>query len=265
MGVLIAYGTDVYSHVGPSGSVSGWLSVGTSPVVAVPGRLPAHNDGILGIYTAANEVTAAFAVDLGIAKTPLFAAFFNHNITAPATVRVQASDSPNFGVLIVDVSVTLRTTYPNFWKDLRAVTPRTARYWRGSITGNAAALKLGEFVVGDADAIQSYQWDYTDSRQYLERQMGITDHGVLVRRKQAIRVRSREVRWVGPDTVEATLRAVSDRVGIIPGPVIFIPDDTDESDIWFLDWSDDYTATQVIENRQEVTMTLQEQSPGSLT
>jgi len=266
MAVLLAYGTDVYSFVGPNGSVSGWLSIGTAPSGAVPGAVPSHNDGILGIYSAANEVTAAFAVDLGAAKVPIFAAFFNHNITVPAAVRVQASASPNFGVLLMDVAVTLHTTNPNFWKDLRSVAPSGgARYWRGLVTGNSTAVKLGEFVVADADSLQSYQWNYTDIRDYLEHLKGVTDHGVRERVKQRIRIRARAVRWVGPDTIEAALRAVSDRIGVLPGPVIFIPDDTDESDVWFLDWQDTYTAKAVIENRQEVLLTLQEQSPGSLT
>lgn len=264
MSVLLAYGTDVYSFVGPSGSVSGWLSIGTAPTGAVPGSIPSHNDGILGVYSAANEVTAAFAVDLGVARTPLFAAFFNHNFGNPATIRVQASSGANFPNFALDVAVTLNAANPNFWKDLRN-TPVSARYWRGLVTGNPVAVKLGEFVVASAQSLQTYQWDYDDDREYLERKIGVTDYGVLIRRKQVIRVRSRTVRWVGPESVEAALRAISDRVGVLAGPVIFIPDDTDESDIWFLDWQDDYTAKQIIENRQEVRLTLQEQSPGSLT
>lgn len=254
MSTLLAYGPDLYSL-----AVSGWLSVGTSVTGTVPGVTPAHTDGVLGIYSQANEITAAFAVDLGSAKTPLFAAFFNHNITT-GIVKVQASNAVDFSALIVDLTVTAAPL--RFWQDLRAVTPRTARYWRALVTGNAAAVRLGEFVVADADVLQSYQWGYIDGADYAERVRGATPFGVLHRVKQGIKIRRRQVRWVGPDTVAAALQAVSDYVGVRPSPVICIPDDT-ATDIWFLDWPDMFKATQILDNRQSVELLLQEQSAGA--
>jgi len=215
---------------------------------------------MLGLATQANEITVAFAVDLGSALAPDLLGFFNHNITS-GVVRVQASNASDFSALIVDELVSVAS--PNFWKDLRAVTPRTARYWQGLVTGNANAVKLGELVVAQVTAIASYQWEYTDTRDYLEYNYGTTDLGALVRRKQNIVVRSREVRWVGPDTLAETLQAVSDYAGLFPGPVIFVPDDA-VNDIWFLDWPEDITRTQVIDNRQAVQIRLQEQSSGAL-
>lgn len=253
MSVLLAYGTQIPSL---SGAVSGWLSVGT----AASGTVPQHTDGMSGIATQANEITAAFAIDLGAGLAPDLMGFFNHNITS-GVVRVQASNSPTFSSLIVDELVSVAS--PNFWKDLRAITPRTARYWQGLVTGNANPVKIGELVLARVTAIDSYQWEYTDIRDYLEYTYGTTDHGALVRRKQNIVIRSREVRWVGPDTLAETLQEVSDYAGRFPGPVILVPDDA-VNDIWFLDWPEDIERGQVIDNRQEVTLLLQEQSPGAL-
>lgn len=255
MSVLLAYGSQNLSGIGVSGAVSGWLSTGT----AASGTVPQHNDGILGLCTRANEITVAFAVDLGSGLAPDLMGFFNHNITS-GVVRVQASNSPDFSSLIVDQLVTVAA--PNFWKDLRSITPRTARYWQGLVTGNANPVKLGELVVAQVTTIDSYQWEYTDNRDYLEYTYGTTDFGALVRQKQAIVIRSRQVRWVGPDTLAETLQAVSDYAGRYPGPVILVPDDT-VNDIWFLDWPDGIERGQVIDNRQEVSILLQEQSPGA--
>ncbi len=256
MSVLLAYGSRILSMRAPSGAVSGWLSVGT----ALSGTVPQHNDGVMGLATKANEITVAFAVDLGASLAPDLVGFFNHNISS-GIVRVQGSDINNFSSLIVDVVAT--AAQPNFWKDLRAITPRTARYWRGLVTSNANAVKLGEFVVATALAIDSFQWDYDEIRDYIEYTRGTTDYGVLVRQKQGFQIRAKQVRWVGPDTLAETLQAVSDDVGRRPGPVVLVPDDT-VNDIWFLDWTDGFERGQVIDNRQEVKILLQEQSPGVL-
>jgi hypothetical protein len=138
-----------------------------------------------------------------------------------------------------------------------------ARYWRGLVTGNANPVKLGELVVATVASIDCYQWDYDEIRDYLEYTKGTTDYGVLVRQKQGIVVRARDVRWVGPDTLAETLQAVSDYAGCYPGPVIMVPDDA-ASDIWFLDWQDEILRGQAIDNRQEIKISLQEQSPGTL-
>src|SRR6188508_1269045 len=103
MSVLLAYGSQILSA-----AVSGWLSVGT---LAANTSL-AHNDGVLGLGTQANEITVAFAVDLGSSQAPDLMGFFNHNITS-GVVKVQASDINNFSSLIVDVAVTPAS--PNFW------------------------------------------------------------------------------------------------------------------------------------------------------
>ncbi len=255
MAVLLAYGSQILSMRAPSGAVSGWLSVGT----VLSGTTIQHNDGVLGLGTKANEITVAFAVDLGQPVAPDLMGFFNHNITS-GIVRVQGSNINNFSSLIVDVTAT--PTQPNFWKDLRSITPRTARFWRGLVTANANAVKLGELVVAQVTALDCYQWGYDEIRDYLEYAYGVTDYGALVRRKQNIVVRSKQVEWVGPDATAEILQAVSDEVGRRPSPVICVPDDT-VNDIWFLDWPDEIERAQVIDNRQSVKILLQEQSPGA--
>jgi hypothetical protein len=257
MAVLLAYGPHLLSQ-----GTSGWLSVGTH----VPHTSGHHTDGILGLATEANETTVAFAVDLGFPRVPNIMGFFNHNITTGVT-RVQACSAATFDHLATDLLVSVSGSASlsgssNAWVDLRGVTG-SSRYWRGLVTGNAEPVRLGELVVATVLTVQSYQWEYTDTRDYLHRQQGTTDFGVLVRQPQAIVVRSREVRWAGDNTLADTLQRVSDYAGRYPGPVIVIPDDSDLTDAWFVDWPEEVTRMQVAVNRQECRLLLQEQSPGA--
>lgn len=266
MSVLFVYGLGLLSHpVGPSGApTSGYVPPAASMSVGTADRgYGAANviDGVAGIYSRANEITAAYAIDLGSVKTPQLAAVFNHNIDPVATVRVQASPSGDFSTLLADVAMT--PTQPSFWVDLRSLGV-SARYWRISVAGNTANVRVGEIVLGRTTEVQSYQWGYQDGFAYLERLRGSTDYGTLSRTKHNIKMRKREILFVGPDTVERTLRTINAYQSRSPWPVVFVPDDTG-SDVWLVEWPDDYTIKRVIENRREVTLPLVEQSPGLLT
>ena len=268
MSVLFVYGLGLLSHpIGPSGApTSGYVSPAASMSVGTADRgYGPENliDGVAGVYSRANEITAAYAIDLGSAKTPQLAAVFNHNIDPVADCHLQATASPSgdFSVLTADVPMT--PAQPAFWVDLRSLGV-SARWWRLSVTSNTANVKVGEFVLGRTTEVQSYQWGYQDSLAYLERMRGATDYGTLSRTKHGIKMRKREVRFVGPDTVERALRTIDAHQARSPWPVVFVPDDA-STDVWLIEWPDEYGIKRVIENRREVTLPLMEQSPGLLT
>lgn len=266
MSVLWVYGLGLLSHpVGPSGApTSGYVAPVASLSVGTADRgYGAANviDGVAGVYSRANEITAAYAIDLGSVKTPELAAVFNHNISGAATVRVQASPSGDFSTLLADVAMT--PAQPSFWVDLRSLGV-SARYWRLSVTNNTANVKVGEFVLGRTTEVQSYQWGYQDDLAYLERTRGSTDYGTLSRTKHGIKMRKRQVRFVGPDTVERTLRTIDAYQARSSWPVVFVPDSS-SPDVWLIEWPNEYPIKRVIENRREVTLPLLEQSPGLLS
>lgn len=248
--VLLAYGPFLLSRAGTP-----YLSVGT----LATGSALQFTDGILGHVTVVNEITAAFAVDLGSAKSPDIVGVLQHNITS-GIVRFQGSNVADFSALVLDEPVGVQET--RLWVDLRSLGSHAARYWRLLVTANANALRLGELVLATVVTMPGHQWDYTEATDYAEYSAGTTDYGVLVRRKQGFAIRSRSVRWAGPDRLAETLLAVSDYAGRYPGPVIWVPDDRD-ADIWMVDWPDDLQRAQVIDNRQELRLVLQEQSPGA--
>jgi hypothetical protein len=251
-GALISYGPQVLSF-----SKTASLQTGT----VLSGTVVGHTNGMLGIGTKANEITVGLKVDLGSSKTPDIAGVFNHNITS-GIVRVQGSDDPNFSSLITNVVMTVAS--PNFWVDLRLVFPRTARYWQITVTSNANAVKVGEIIIAQVSTHDFHQWEYTDLAQYPQMDYGTTPYGYMVRRRLGFKIRSRQVRYAGIDAIGERIQAVSDYAGRYPGPVIWVPNDT-VNDIWFLDWSDQLTRTQILDNRQEVkSFLLQEQSPGVL-
>lgn len=251
MSVLFAYGSQLLSH---RKTVA--LTVGTAE-----GTLANLTGDVLAEYAGAAEVTATFVVDLGSAQTPDLVMVANHNLSV-ATVALKGSNNSDLSSPVVDTTMTVGS--PNFWKDLRSISSRTARYWGIVITSNASAIKLGKIVIATVTSLQTYQWGYTNRDAYLEMLRGVGDYGVVHRTKLGVKVRAREVTFVGPHTVETTVRAISRHAGRNPGAVVMVPDDA-ETDAWFVDWSDGYRYKQVADNRREVGITIQEQSPGSFT
>lgn len=253
MSALIAYGDQLLSLF-----KTATVSIGTIETDAPIARM---TNGTMGQNVGFAETTAAGYVDLGVAQAPDFAAVFNHNFSG-ATVRVQASAATDFSVLIVNAVMTVAPG--RFWLDLRSLSPRTARYWRLHVAGNAYAVRFGEFVVFTAGSLRNHRWDYTDVRRYLQYTLGDSEYGANVREVLGTgHQRGRRALFWGPRDMAETIRAVSRFAMVWPGPVLLIPEETD-TDIWFLDWTDELAKVTDVDNFYQFEIELPEHSPGVL-
>jgi hypothetical protein len=136
-------------------------------------------DGDRDTEYRSTDVTGTKTVDfdLGAALEPMVFALMDHNLTAGATLRLQASSSPSFGVLIADLVVPIpldangvptgRLVY--YIRDLvngSLTAGYTARYWRISVLDAAntelilrwSEAYLGPWleaplIVGDEEAV----------------------------------------------------------------------------------------------------------------
>lgn len=232
----------------------------TVPIGTASGTLVNITSDDLYQYAGATGGTATFRVDLGSAQQPDLAGVFNHNLTG--TVRLLGSSNANLSSPSVDVA--MMVARPNFWVDLRALSGRNVRYWGVEVSGSTGAIRIGKIALATVVEVWAYQWGFTNRDIYLERAGGVTDLGVLHRQKMGIKVRARDVTLVGPQGVETTLRAIALHTAKQPGPVIAVPQ-SEENDIWWCDWQDGHSYKQLADNRREVALQLQEQSPGTLT
>ena len=116
------------------------------------------------------DVSGAKTVDfdLGAALEPQVFALMDHNLTAAATLRLQASSTSSFGVLLGDYAVAIPLVLGGpTGRLVYYITPTVAaRYWRISVTDAAnpeAILRWSEaylgpylelpLLVGDEDAV----------------------------------------------------------------------------------------------------------------
>lgn len=120
-------------------------------------------------------------------------------------------------------------------------------------------LQCGSVTV----SIGQHQWEWVDEVDYLERAIGSTDYGVTYRSKYNIAIRRRTVKFVKTETLMDQLRLLSYQAGLTGTPVTFTPDDEEPGTTWTLDWQDALEISRIIENREEITLVLQEQSPGA--
>lgn len=254
MSVLLSYGSSLYSQFRPPYVSLSTVSP-TTPIENLTNGMLAQN-----ISMAAAGAIAG-AVDLGSAQTPDVAAIGNHSFTPGLeVVSIQASDDELFSSLIVDVLAVVAV--PNFGVDLRAITPRTARFWRWRVTGALGTVQVGEFAVGAVDSVRTYSWGYTDTKVALFYEHGDNDYGALARTAQDIAVRARTATFRGPVAMADSFRAAGRHGQTRPGSMLFIPDDTDMSDVWFIDWDDSRTKNTLADSDLETEVRLQEHSPG---
>ncbi len=122
-----------------------------------------------------------------------------------------------------------------------------------------ARLVAGSFTVN----IGNHQWGFVDGKLYLEFSYGTGPFGVLFRKKQAISVRNRQVRFEKIDSVMEELRHLSLLAGTQALSVTFTPDVAVPGVFWIVDWPDNHLIERIIENRQAFTVVLQESSLGA--
>lgn len=120
------------------------------------------------------------------------------------------------------------------------------------------------FVVGSLTVnIGAHQWDFVNGTAYLERTLGVTPYGRLWRKRYGIAVRSRAVRFAKTYDLMQSLRQLAIAAATTARPVTFYPDVGDLGTSWVIDWPQQTTFETVIENRQELRVTLLQQSPGA--
>lgn len=127
------------------------------------------------------------------------------------------------------------------------------------ITTSDAALAVGAYTV----AIGAHQWEILDGRISFERSIGTTEYGTSYRQPYGIKARHREVRFVKIEDLMDDLRQLSHLAGRTGTLVKFTPDVTAPATFWWLNWPVEGTFTRIVENRTELRVRLQEQSPGA--
>jgi hypothetical protein len=117
-------------------------------------------------------------------------------------------------------------------------------------------------VAGITVDLGSHQWGCTDGARWLIRDIGETPYGLHYWGVYSISVRHREVRFVKDDALIEQFRRLTIRAGQTGLPVKFTPDLDSPGTFWMLDWKLEETFDRVVDNREEITILLQEQSAG---
>lgn len=121
----------------------------------------------------------------------------------------------------------------------------------------AAAFVCGSLTV----SLGHHQWEFTDRQQFLERPFGTTDYGATPRQVyDGHSIQQRTVKFVKTEVLMDALRKLTYQVGKTAAEVHFVPDDTDMGTYWVVDWQSLLEVTRIASNREEVTLTLQEQA-----
>lgn len=122
-----------------------------------------------------------------------------------------------------------------------------------------ARLELGALTVN----IGAHQWGFTDGATYLGQEVATTPYGVVYGRKYNIKVRDREVRFVKSDALMEQLHRLHVAATMTGALVKFTPDVAVPGTFWWVVWPQSVTTESIVENRQEITLLLREQSPGA--
>lgn len=117
-------------------------------------------------------------------------------------------------------------------------------------------------VDGYTVTIGSHQWDFTDGWTSFGRTIGATPYGSMFQQPYGVESRHREVRFVKIETLMDDLRHLSFLAGRSGALVKFTPDLATPGTFWWLNWPTALAFTRPIENRAELRVRLQEQSPG---
>lgn len=105
-------------------------------------------------------------------------------------------------------------------------------------------------------SIPDFQWQYVYGKQFGERNINETEYGKLYRERTGVVQRHQAVRFVGITDLFTSLRQLSMIAGRKALPVQF---DDELGSVWTVDWPDTVSLTWLLDNRQEMTVTLLEQ------
>lgn len=194
-----------------------------------------------------------------------------HNIDPGATVVVQGNGTDSWGSPTLNTTLTIAADDSDgrvchAWKDLTGVTGYTTsgfKWWRISVTAsNTTLVNVGEVWLGKLKRTfdRNYKWEYetSETRRTVEHmtQYGMrTVYDLLVRQRQFIAtVRASDT---GLSAIREWHRSARGSVR----PVLFMPDAT-VNDAWWVYLPSALAITSVFTNVHDVTVTMDELSPG---
>lgn len=107
-----------------------------------------------------------------------------------------------------------------------------------------------------------HQWNYTDGIIDWERNVNLTEFGVLSRDKLGITSYYRRARFSGNPTTIGSIRQLSQIAGRRALTVIFTPDEAFPATTYTVDWPPTLQVENPLDHWQSVELGLIEQSPG---
>lgn len=213
------------------------------------GYLPYHRNKVLDrerdteYRTVAGGVTSqALTFDLGSAKTPSALVLLDHNLTGGASIRLQGSTVSNFASLVSDYVVPWQVSRIMYFLGLPL---SAARYWRIQFSdpGNLwEYLSMSEVFLGTYVRLsRAFELGDIRGQQRVgqrERLLSGKFYGAM---NTVLRVF--DLSWVrlnqtDLDQLVAVFDALNDLTNRQALPVFFSPMDTDLTQIYLCEWSD---------------------------
>src|SRR4029079_13902422 len=184
----------------------------------------------------------SLACDLGGTQTPTVLVVLDHNLTAGASIRLQGSSASNFGTLVADYVMPWQTDRRLYVLGAPLVAPR---YWRLQFSdpGNTDGyLRVSEVFLGTYTRI-ARSFELGDLRGKVR--VGQRDRSLSGKFYGAVNTISRafDLSWVrlsqtDRDQLVAVFDALNDLANHMVLPVFFSPMDTDLSQVFLCEWSD---------------------------
>jgi hypothetical protein len=121
--------------------------------------------------------------------------------------------------------------------------------------------RLGNYAID----LPAYKWGYVTGTEWLHRALNTTAYGVHRRIPLSITRRATKVRFVETDDLIDQMRVFTSLVHRFGADVRFYPDYIDDPETyWTLDWALDVGFSRVLDNRQQLELTIVEHSPGGV-
>jgi hypothetical protein len=134
------------------------------------------------------------------------------------------------------------------------------------LPGQAGAAEVGQvrLVCGPhAITVDRPQWGFSKDVYYREQIEGVTPYGIFHRHAQGIAMRGyTQLRFPRVDATIEAFRALSHYAGRT-GERVYVVLDLGEASIWWwVDWQPMIGFKRILENREEIVLSLQRQSEG---
>lgn len=193
-------------------------------------------------------------VDLGSATSITGMAVLGHNIDAGATVTLEYNNADAWGAPAGSEAITIAS--PNMYKTFTA---HNYRYWRLVVSGAAATVKIGEFVLKSyTELSQNFNWGYRVEDYY-----GNIRHETEYGQVWAYNLFNRktfEISFMVNDTTHDELVALIAAVEGGANPFVFI--DPQETTAHYVRMSDALSRARRHTNWNEATIVLTEEPLG---